>query len=278
MSEKSPLFISAMELLGHSVELLDAGDGKKNKFIILHLSNAVELLLKDMVVDKGQSIYEDNNKNTINVWKAFKILDINEVVILQRPYIEMLIDDRNIIQHKFGYPSRESVVYYLDFVIALFQSCMHDHYAIEFDDIAEEYFTQNGLQLIGLGKKDPFSKVDAIAKYDLLSAVSTAYSILEEKVYELLGHEPSSRPVMIWHDRRFYGLLKKIDTSIIDSENPKKYFDEIRQARNVSVHRQHHDPDENQLLMKASLEKIKKLHRAIGEVPDDLVESVRKQG
>ena len=47
MSEKSPLFISSMELLGHAVELLELDDDKKNKFIVMHLSNAVELLMKD---------------------------------------------------------------------------------------------------------------------------------------------------------------------------------------------------------------------------------------
>lgn len=73
MSDKSPLFISSMELLGHAVELLELDDEKKNKFIVLHISNAVELLLKDMVIDIGQSIYESNNKNTIVVWKAFSM-------------------------------------------------------------------------------------------------------------------------------------------------------------------------------------------------------------
>ena len=133
MSERSPLFISAMELLGHALELMEVNDDKKNKFIVLHLSNAVELLLKDMVIDVGQSIYESNNKNTIVVWKAFSILESHGITIRQRPNIEMLIDDRNVIQHKFSYPSRESVLYYLDVVIEMFRSCMSNQYTIEFD-------------------------------------------------------------------------------------------------------------------------------------------------
>ena len=278
MSEKSPLFISSMELLGHAVELLELGDGKKNKFIILHLSNAVELLMKDMVIDIGHSIYENNNKNTIVIWKAFSILESHGISIKQRPNIEMLIDDRNVIQHKFGYPSRESVLYYLDFVIELFRSCMHDHYPIEFDEIAEEYFTESGLKLIGLADAGVFSKVDAIAKYDLLSAISTAYSLLEAKVYEILGHEESSKPVMIWHDSRFFALLKKIDRSVINNEHPKAYFDSIRQMRNISVHRQHHKPEEHQSEMIAGLEKIKNLYNAINSLPEEEVQKVIKNG
>jgi len=278
MSEKSPLFISSMELLGHAVELLELDDDKKNKFIVMHLSNAVELLMKDMVIDIGQSIYESNNKNTIVVWKAFSILESHEITIKQRPNIEMLIDDRNVIQHKFGYPSRESVLYYIDFVIDLFRTCMHDHYPIEFDEIAEEYFTENGMRLIGLGDEDVFSKVDAIAKYDMLSAISTAYSLLEKKSHELLGHNESTKPVMIWHDKRFYSLLKLIDPLVMDNKRPREYFDSIRQLRNISVHRQHHNPEEHDKELDIGLLKIKNLYNAISEIPEEDVAKVVRNG
>lgn len=278
MSDKSPLFISSMELLGHAVELLELDDEKKNKFIVLHISNAVELLLKDMVIDIGQSIYESNNKNTIVVWKAFSILESHGIKIKHRPNIEMLIDDRNVIQHKFGYPSRESVLYYIEFVIDLFRACMHDHYSIDFDEIAEEYFSDNGMQLIGLGDEDVFSKVDAIAKYDMLSAISTAYSLLEAKSHELLGHDELSRPVMIWHDKRFYSLLKLIDPSVMENKRPREFFDSIRQLRNISVHRQHHNPKENAQELDAGLKKIKTLYNAISDIPEEQIAKVVKNG
>ena len=278
MSEKSPLFISSMELLGHAVELLELDDDKKNKFIVMHLSNAVELLMKDMVIDIGQSIYESNNKNTIVIWKAFSILESHGIRIKQRPNVEMLIDDRNVIQHKFGYPSRESVLYYIDFVIDLFRTCMQNHYPIEFDEIAEEYFTENGMRLIGLGNEDAFSKVDAISKYDMLSAISTAYSLLEVKSHELLGHDKSSKPVMIWHDKRFYSLLKLLDPSVIDNKRPREFFDSIRQLRNISVHRQHHDPEVNNKELEAGLLKIKNLYNAISELSENEVNKVIQNG
>lgn len=267
MSEKSPLFISSMELLGHALELLEINDDKKYKFIVLHLSNAVELLLKDMVIDIGQSIFDSNNKNTIVVWKAFSILESHGVQIKQRPHIEILIDDRNVIQHKFGYPSRETVLYYIEFVIDLFRSCMHERYSIEFDEIAEEYFSENGLKLIGLREKDVFSKIDAIAKYDKLSAISTAYSLLEKKLLELLGHDDTTKPVMIWHDNRLYSILKLIDPKLLDNKRPREYFDSIRQLRNISVHRQHHKIEDNEEQMNAGLKKIKDLYKTINNIP-----------
>lgn len=265
-----------MELLGHAVELLELDDDKKNKFIVMHISNAVELLLKDMVIDIGQSIYESNNKNTIIVWKAFSILESHGIKIKHRPNIEMLIDDRNVIQHKFGYPSRESVLYYIDFVIDLFRTCMHEYYPIEFDEIAEEYFTENGMRLIGLGSEDVFSKVDAIAKYDMLSAISTAYSMLEAKTHELLGHDDLSKPVMIWHDKRFYSLLKLIDPLVMDNKGAREYFDSIRQLRNISVHRQHHNPEGLSKELNAGLLEIKNLYNAIIDIPEEDIIKVLK--
>lgn len=276
MSEKSPLFISSMELMGHAVELLELDDDKKNKFIVMHISNAVELLLKDMVIDIGQSIYESNNKNTIVVWKAFSILESQGIKIKQRPNIEMLIDDRNVIQHKFGYPSRESVLYYIDFVVDLFRECMQNYYSIEFDEIAEEYFSENGMQLIGLGNENVFSKVDAIAKYDMLSAISTAYSLLEAKAHELLRHDESSKPIMIWHDKRFYSLLKLIDPSVMENKRPREYFDSIRQLRNLSVHRQHHKLQEHDKDLDDGLKKIKNLYNALSEISEVEIEKAVK--
>lgn len=267
-----------MELLSHGVELLEQNDGKKNKFVVLHLSNAVELLLKDMVIDCGESIYENNGKTTISIWSALKIVEKYGISISKKPHIEMLIDDRNVIQHKFGYPSKECVFYYLEIVVDLFRECLSTRYDAEFNDIAPEYFTESGIILIGASRKNEFDTVYAIAKYDLLSAVATAFSLLEAKVHILLGHQHDTRPVMIWHDQKFYTLLKCLDKTIIDGENPKKYFDSIRPLRNIAVHRQHHEVDTMVNEMKEGITKIEKLILALDSIPELQIQEIRKPG
>jgi hypothetical protein len=257
-----------MELLGHSVELFEQKNAKKNKFAVLHLANAVELLLKDMVIDFGGSIFENNGKSTINIWSAFKALESYGMTFPKKPQIEILIDDRNVIQHKFGYPSEESVVYYLDIGIDLFRDCISQWYGTDFDDIAPSYFSQSGLVLVGVNPKSDLAKADAIAKYDALSGVAMAYGVLEAKVSQLLGHKTDARPIMIWHDPRFYKLLKELKAEDLDGQKPKAYFDSIRQLRNVAVHRQHHDTGSMEPLMREGLLKIKKLVAAIEAVPE----------
>lgn len=278
MSEKSPLFISAMELLGHAVELFEQKTAKKNKFIVLHLSNAIELLLKDMVIDLGDSIFENNGKATINIWSAFRVLESHGMTFPKKPQIEILIDDRNIVQHKFGYPSEESVVYYLDIVVDVFRDCISQRYGAEFDDIAPSYVSQTGLVLLGVNPKSDLAKADAIAKYDILSGVAMAYGVLEDKVSQLLGHQTDVRPIMIWHDRRFFRLLKEVKPGDLDGETPAAYFDSIRKLRNVAVHRQHHDTDSMEPTMREGLLKIKKLIAAIEAVPELKLQAIRENG
>ena len=113
-----------MELMAHAIDLYTEGNAKKYKFVILHLANAVELILKDKVIDIGQSIYKDNNKLTINIWECFKSLESQGVSVPERPVIELLIDDRNTIQYRFGFPNSESVYFYLKSILGFFSvSC-----------------------------------------------------------------------------------------------------------------------------------------------------------
>ena len=53
MAIESPIFQSSMELFGHSITHFNGTSELDRKLVILHLSNAIELLLKDMVLDSG---------------------------------------------------------------------------------------------------------------------------------------------------------------------------------------------------------------------------------
>jgi hypothetical protein len=75
MSDDSPLFVSAIELLAHSTELYTLGNERKYKFVILHLANALELILKDRLIDEGVSIYIPKKPQTIGIWDCFEKLE-----------------------------------------------------------------------------------------------------------------------------------------------------------------------------------------------------------
>jgi hypothetical protein len=75
MSDKSPLFVSAMDLIAHATELYTLEKPRKYKFVILHLANSIELILKDRLVDKGVSIYLPKMTQTLGIWEALDQLD-----------------------------------------------------------------------------------------------------------------------------------------------------------------------------------------------------------
>jgi len=65
MSYDSPLFQSALELFAHAIEHYNRGEEKDRKFVILHLANSVELILKDYILDLGESIYKTPKDNLL---------------------------------------------------------------------------------------------------------------------------------------------------------------------------------------------------------------------
>lgn len=215
MSEKSPLFISALELIAHSVELLLSENNRKNKFAVLHLANAIELILKDLLVDHGTSIYQDKGKTTLNVWSAFSALEAHEIAFPERPKLEMLIDDRNAIQHRFGYPDKETVLYYLNTVVATVDRLMNEVYQLNAREIFCQYMDEEGLTMIGFGPhRSPLEEARAIAEIDPASGMSTAYSLLEKRLFELLPESEDKRPIMPWHSQHFRKMMRAISPRV----------------------------------------------------------------
>src|SRR5258707_11652448 len=53
------------------------------------------------VIDKGVSIYIPKKPQTLGIWESFDQLANVGVNVPERPVIELLIDDRNTIQHRF---------------------------------------------------------------------------------------------------------------------------------------------------------------------------------
>ena len=49
----------------------------------------------------------------------------------ERPIIELLIDDCNTIQHRFGFPNGDAVFYYLDQVLRFFRRFLKAEYAVD---------------------------------------------------------------------------------------------------------------------------------------------------
>lgn len=122
----SPLLRSALEMLEHGLWHYFRSDTSTDlKFALLHVDQAVELLLKERVRSGGKSIYK-NPKETISVWGAYEILDQMKCRIPEKPDLELLHEERNGIQHKYGNPSPETATFLVDKAIRFIDRFLKD--------------------------------------------------------------------------------------------------------------------------------------------------------
>jgi hypothetical protein len=247
MSDSSPLFISSVELLIHSVELFRQVDERKYKFIILHLANAVELILQDCLIDAGKSIYESTKPVTINIWKTLDTLDKLRIKIPERPVIDLLIEDRNTVQHRLGYPELKTVYSYLDKVAAFFKRFLREEYGVELVEILQEMNVPQGdLQLLGVleGQSNESAFLDKLFELSPESAVLQAFKFIESKFSELSFIQEgylelkTHKPFLLAPQRNpdFEQLLNGLVEGKFLTRKLVKQLDVLRAARNYAVY------------------------------------------
>ena len=240
MSDKSPLFVSASELLAHAIELYFEGIERKYKFVILHLANAIELILKDRVIDSGASIYKGPSTTTINIWEAFAILEKAAVKIPERPIIELLIDDRNNIQYRFGFPNGDATFYYLDQVLRFFQRFLKSEYDVNAVELLRLYVTDEHLATLGLVRRDDeVEPLDKLFELSPEAALLQAYSLVERKLYEhVLSHSEQNKR-SAYPASALPRLLEQLASAGFLSSADVAGFRHLRDMRNRAAHAAH---------------------------------------
>src|SRR6266568_6239480 len=139
----SPLLRSAIEVLEHSLYHYFRSDTSVDrKFALLHLDQAIELLLKERVRKSGTSIYSKDKKETISTWQAFEILTGKGCHIPERADLELLHDDRNEIQHRYSTPSPETAVFHMENGLRFAERFLKDEFAMDIRGVLSlEYIT-----------------------------------------------------------------------------------------------------------------------------------------
>ncbi|MCC6489830.1 MAG: hypothetical protein IT364_20240 [Candidatus Hydrogenedentes bacterium] len=104
------------------------------KFALLHIDQAVELLLKEKVRSSGKSIYK-NPKETISIWGAYDILEKElGCVIPEKPDLELLHEERNSIQHKYGNPSADDAAFHVERALKFISRFVKDELSLDLQD------------------------------------------------------------------------------------------------------------------------------------------------
>lgn len=184
MSDKSPLFHSGTELLAHAIEHFAQNADRDKKLSVLHLANALELILKDKLLDLGESVYK-NPKETKTIYAVFEDLEKLEVRIPQKHILELLIDERNTIQHRFGSISDVMAAYYVENVIDFFEQFLKAEYGIQLKDHLRELLSDDTLQVIYPEDAAPGSPLDVareVVKVHPASGALTTWLLVERQL------------------------------------------------------------------------------------------------
>lgn len=186
MAVESPLFQSSMELFGHSITHFNGISELDRKLVILHISNSVELLLKDMILDSGESIYK-NPKETITIHACIELLAGKKIAVPYLNKLELLIDERNALQHRFGSPNELTTIFYMNLALDFFRSIVNQHYSQDFDELISQFADEK--DLFALKMRNPtndseLENLQKLGKVHPLGALLSAAAYLETTILE----------------------------------------------------------------------------------------------
>lgn len=139
----SPILRSALEVAEHGLWHFFRSDTALDlKFAILHVDQAVELVLKEKVRASGRSVYK-NPKETITIWGAYSVLEKVGCAIPEKPDLELLHEERNNIQHKYANPSPEDAGFHVENAIRFLVRFLRDELSVDvYDHIPSEFLDE----------------------------------------------------------------------------------------------------------------------------------------
>lgn len=237
MAIESPLFQSAMELLGHSITHYNGKKELDRKLLILHLANAVELILKDLVLDSGESIYK-GPKETITIQGCIKVLQDKSISLPLLNKIELLVDERNALQHRFGSPNELTSIFYMNIAENFFREVLKKHYSQEYDEIIVQFSDESDLleyKLSDPSNDQELDKLKDLAKIHPLGALLSAWTYLEKEVevfaeetgIKFLQRRPATTDLV-------NGRWERFGVAVPDGLSDR--FHEARRLRNMAAH------------------------------------------
>ena len=294
MAYESPIFQSSLELFGHAIEHFNLGTEKDRKFVILHLANAVELIFKDFLLDLGESIYK-NPKETITISGSIKtIKDEKNIKIPFLNKLELLIDERNSLQHRYGFPNELTTIFYMEATYSFFQEFLTENYDLEVDKVMEDFISSEDLELFKLRRvvtKNELDKLLKLSKVHPVGALLSAYTYLEKQLSEIRDIIDESIPtdIKIENKVRFRvmrltnpdflpKMLDEYNIELADKDKRKLY--ELRKLRNQTAHGRE-EPEQKVVadmikFIKEFEPKIKELKEKVKEKPLKLFEDELK--
>lgn len=228
-----------MELLGHSLHHYQGKNELDRKLVILHLANAVELILKDLLLDTGETIYK-SPKETISIHACIAGLGAKGVKLPLLNKIELLIDERNALQHRFGSPNQLTSIFYMGIAQQFFIEVLKEHYGLDYEEVIPQFVDEQTLAELRLSEPSNDQELERLvelAKLHPLGALLSAWSYFDRATTAFLKNVGMgfSGPRVFFLDLT-KGRLERI--GIVFPTDLVREIIEMRKIRNGAAHGQ----------------------------------------
>jgi len=246
MPHSSPIMKTSLELFTHAIEHFIKGDETDCRLSVLHLAHALELAVKACLVNHNISIYEKDNR-TLSIHNSFRLLKAAwnlppEDEVPHKARVELLIDERNAVQHRYGTIDFQTMQYHMRTAYDFMQVVLQIEYAIDIRDLMlellpEETSAQFSLMPKTEGSKSRFLTNNELTKPDLepghllIEMVASWEEIISSAARDLYDHKG---PLPI------FSIISSALSCLPEEgkpENWEKLLPQMIHMRNAAIHK-----------------------------------------
>ncbi|MCC2631848.1 MAG: hypothetical protein K0S20_547 [Patescibacteria group bacterium] len=228
MKKRSPILRHALESLDHGLDHYIVGNEKDRKFCILHIDQAVELLLKEKIASQGKDLYKTDGQ-TLNFHESLKSL--KDIPIPESTRLQEMHDVRNTIQHRGYTPDEISTGFYVEIAYSFIKRFLKD----EFDITIEDEVEKRKIPMIEGAPQETVGELQksiqgSLEKEDFTEAVINIHVLLQNFTKDF-EQSPQAK---------FRTTLRKMalkNNDSIDTEAFNQQLDTILSIRNQVVHK-----------------------------------------
>ena len=245
MLQRSPILRFALEVFEHALELFVDDTPRNRKLAVLNLAQAAELSVKAALVENNISIFTRDGR-TINPHECLKELAAAWAVerVDMQSRLELLIDERNAIQHRYGHIDDVTLDYHLETAYETLKSVLRSEFDIDLDDWIRDSIDEHvwrRVRFVAVPEQPPSAPSEASlqnrsAALDLIDG----FSRYETAIRDIACSAGDAK-------RRFstLDLAIKILASLDDSHQPViGQLPEVYRLRNRVVHGESDATDE----------------------------------
>ena len=215
----------ALQSLAHGLEHLLANTEADRAFAFVHVDQAIELLLKEKVRQLKESIYAGSDR-TIGIFDAKRILDRRKVAVPDWSSVEIVHQQRNLIQHQGLVPDPDTATIYLQDVLPFFERFLRDEFHVDFRKVLGTRYVPS---ILASQEEKLLAVAEENSQKEPRLAIMSAATAVELVIRPLMGASGG-------RSQQISSAVRQLAGSGILDRNEVSGFDSLWRIRNKAVH------------------------------------------